>query len=99
VPSWALVINAILSVLKDEKLHALSIGDVHVNNFVNANDVTRLSSTLPGIQYLIDCCSSEAIKWRASINRLFLNTLMINYTYPCSIHHNDSPLLAGRATS
>ena len=44
----------------------LKVGECGINNFAYADDITLLSSTITGLQSLIDLCHSYASEWRFS---------------------------------
>ena len=44
------------------------MGPVKVNSFAYADDLNLLSATVPGLQKLIDLCTSYATKWRFKFN-------------------------------
>jgi hypothetical protein len=47
-----------------ESNYGVTIGDVHLNSFAYADDVTVFSSTAIGLQRLIDKCYAYSQKWR-----------------------------------
>ena len=56
-------LNDLLVQLSD-KTDGVSLGDVHLNSFAYADDVSLISSTVPGLQRLIDLCCNYAQRWR-----------------------------------
>ena len=61
--------------------HGIAIGDFKYNNVTYADDITLVSSTITGLQVLIDTCVNYSTKWHFKFNAAKSKCMTIGMKY------------------